>query len=168
MYQMKQQLQSLSSYHIWANKLLFDRILKLDAAAAHTEIASSFPSLYKTVLHMWDAESLWWQRLRLQETQVRPSESFTGDFRDLVKAINEQSMLWKSWIDEARPVQIEHVFEYRTMKGDVYKSPVYEVVVHLYNHGTYHRGQIVTLLHHLGVKDIPGTDYIAFARFQKP
>ncbi|MCW3088046.1 MAG: hypothetical protein JWQ78_1432, partial [Sediminibacterium sp.] len=41
---------------------------------------------------------------------------------------------------------------------------VKEILLHLFNHGTYHRGQLVTLLRQVGVEEIPRTDYIEFSR----
>jgi uncharacterized damage-inducible protein DinB len=41
---------------------------------------------------------------------------------------------------------------------------VYHVLHHIFNHSTYHRGQLVTMLRQLGSKDIPATDFIAFVK----
>ena len=74
---MKELLQQYAAYNIWANKLLFERISKLSEEEISKEIASSFPSLYKTALHMWLAEDAWYQRVKLVENIVLPAENFT-------------------------------------------------------------------------------------------
>ncbi|MGZ3851281.1 MAG: DinB family protein [Flavisolibacter sp.] len=38
------------------------------------------------------------------------------------------------------------------------------MLLHAFNHGTYHRGQLVNMLRQLGVDKIPGTDFIAWSR----
>ncbi len=68
---MKQLLQQLAYYNIWANRLLLDAVKKVPEEYYQKEVASSFPSLLKTVLHMWNAQSVWWQRMKLQERITR-------------------------------------------------------------------------------------------------
>ncbi len=161
---MKQVLLQSSGYTIWANQQMFDCIGNLSGDQINQEIVSSFPSIQKTILHIWDAESIWWQRLKLVEKIERPSEGFTGNFQELVKLVDQQSIQWKEWVDNATEPQLEHVFFYRNTKREEFKQPVYEMLLHLMNHGTYHRGQLVTMLRQLGVEKIPQTDFAFFCR----
>jgi uncharacterized damage-inducible protein DinB len=164
---MKEILQEFSTYNVWAGKLLLDRIQLLTEAQIHEEIVSSFPGLYKTVLHMLDAESIWWQRLRLQERIVIPSQEPPLPFAELSKKLLQQSGLWQEWVRNASEPAIQHVFAYQNSKKEQFKQPVYQVLLHLFNHGTYHRGQMVTLLRQLGITDIPQTDFIIWSRTKK-
>ena len=161
---MKEQLQQCAAYTIWANQKIFDCISNLSDDQINREIASSFTSIQKTVLHMWDAETAWWQRLKLEERLVMPGKDFAGSFSELVKNINQQSLTWKEWVDNATEVQLQHVFAYQNTKKEQFKQPVFEMLLHLFNHGTYHRGQLVTMLRQLGVDKIPQTDFVVFCR----
>ena len=152
---MKQILQQYAVYNIWANQRILDCINNLSDDQIDREIASSFSSIKKTVLHIWDAESIWWQRLKLSEKIIRPSEEFTGNFTELVKKLDQQSTEWKDWVDNATEVQLQHVFAYQNTKKEQFKQPVYEMLLHLFNHGTCHRGQLVTMLRQLGIDKIP-------------
>ena len=160
---MKELLQQLAAYNIWATKLLTDRMLKLSEEEVNRELPSSFPSLYKTMQHMWFAEEIWWQRLKLVETPVPQSDQFTGSFSELVIQYAKQSQQWVEWISNATEPQLTHVFAYIRNKEQI-KMPVYQMLQHVFNHGTYHRGQLVTILRQLGVADIPGTDLSAYLR----
>ncbi len=113
---------------------------------------------------MWDAESIWWQRLKLVEQVVPPSEKFSGNTIDVAAALLHQGELWKQWVDQARLPMLEHEFIYFNSRKERFKQPVYEMLMHLFNHGTYHRGQLVCMLRELGVKKIPGTDLIIYLR----
>lgn len=113
---------------------------------------------------MWDAESIWWQRLKLSEKIITPSEDFTGSFAELMKKLDQQSTEWKDWVDNATDVHLQHVFAYQNTKKEQFKQPVYEMLLHLFNHGTYHRGQLVTMLRQLGVGKIPPTDFVVYVR----
>jgi uncharacterized damage-inducible protein DinB len=123
------------------------------------KLPSSFNSLFETVLHMFDAESIWWQRMKLNEKIVRPSENYMGSFEDLSISLQNQSRLWVDWVTAASELSIEHVFQYYTNKKELVKLPVYQVMHHVFNHGTYHRGQLVNMLRQLGVEKIPSTDF---------
>ena len=161
---MKELLVKYAGYNIWANQKLMDCIRNLSDAKINREIVSSFPSISKTLLHMLDAESIWWQRLKLSEQITRPGDTFKGNFEDLCKLSTQQSKVWEEWVAGATDTQLNHVFAYQNTKKEQFKQPVYEMLQHLFNHGTYHRGQLVTLLRQLNVDRIPPTDFIVFCR----
>ena len=164
---MKELLQQYAAYNIWANKVLLDRIAKLPEEKITQEIASSFPSVYKTVLHMWQAEDIWWQRLKLVENITALSETFTGSFAEAASGLARQDQQWGAWVDSANDIQLTHVFAFVRNK-EQYKMKVNDMLLHLFNHGTYHRGQLVTLLRQLGETDkIPSTDFAAYTRIKK-
>lgn len=161
---MKEQLQQLSAYHVWANQLLLDLINNLGEEKQHREVASSFNSLYKTVLHMLDAESIWWQRMKLQEHIRIPSQEFSGNMKELSAALLQVNRQWVEWISHASENLIQHQFKYQNSKRESFKQPIGQMLLHVFNHGSYHRGQLVTMLRQLGMEKIPQTDFIVWSR----
>jgi len=161
---MKDILQKYAAYNLWANAQLLPVIGQLPKEKQEQEVPSSFPTLYKTLLHMWDSESVWWQRLKLQERLVIPSEGFNGGMDELCQQVLKQNKLWSDWVSTAQEHMLTHVFHYYNFKKELFKQPVFEVVLHVLNHGTYHRGQLVNMLRQLGVDKIPPTDYIVYSR----
>lgn len=164
---MKDLLQQYAAFNLWANRLLFECIGKLNEEQAKQESSSSFPSIRQTLQHIWLAEEVWWKRLKLMEQIELESEKFNGRLDELMKKIERQSMEWSDWVHNATEVQLCHVFAYQNTKREQFKQPVNEVLIHVFNHGTYHRGQLVTMLRQLGVEKIPGTDFILFSRIKK-
>ncbi|HEX5654953.1 MAG TPA: DinB family protein [Chitinophagaceae bacterium] len=164
---MKELLQQLASYNSWANQRLMDFILTLPEEKQQAEIPSSFNSLQKTILHMWDAESIWWQRMKLHERFVRPSDNFKGSTRDVVNGLMSQCRLWEGWVKNAAPHVLDHVFEYRNNKKEQVKLPIYQMLLHVFNHDTYHRGQLVNMLRQLGAEKLPQTDFAAWVPLKK-
>ena len=65
--------KELAAYNIWANQRILEVILALPEEKQKQELPSSFKSLYHSVLHMWNAENIWWQRMKLQERITKPS-----------------------------------------------------------------------------------------------
>jgi len=161
---MKELLHQLSIYNRWANALLKDVIVALPEEKQLQQIPSSFDSLHKTVLHMWDAESIWWQRLKLQERIIIQSESFTGNTKEVIHELLLQNQRWIDFIANAQERQLQHEFIYRNSKKEQFKQPVFQMLLHLFNHGTYHRGQLVNMLRQLGIEKIPQTDFIVWSR----
>jgi len=161
---MKEILIQLSAYHLWANHLLLNTIEQLSEEKQKQEVSSSFNSLYKTVLHMWSAESIWWQRMKLLERINIPAETFNGDMKELSMSLLQQNRQWHEWISHAQEHHLEHVFQYQNLKGEQFKQPIYQMILHVFNHGTYHRGQLVNMLRQIGVEKIPQTDFIVWSR----
>lgn len=164
---MKNMLKQYATYNNWANQKLLETISQLNEAQQYQEINSSFPGIFKTLLHMLDAENIWWQRLKLAEQIVRPSEHFSGNFAELQKRLLFQSGQWNERVENASENQLRHVFAYQNSKREQFKQTVNEVLIHLFNHGTYHRGQLVTMLRQLGIEKIPATDFIVWCRSKK-
>lgn len=160
---MKQLLQQYAAYNFWANKTLTGYISRLTETQISQEIVSSFPSLYKTAAHMMEVENVWWERLKLFEHPTPPGW-FSGTADELFKKLLQLSAQWLDWVNNATEAKLTHVFAYQNTKKEHFKQPVYEVLLHLFNHQTYHRGQLVTLLRQLGADKIPPTDFIVFAR----
>jgi len=112
---------------------------------------------------MWLAEEVWWKRLKLTENIVLDSAAFTGTFSEMTTALTKQSQEFKDWIDNATESQLVHVFAFVRNKEQI-KMPVYQMLHHVFNHATYHRGQLVTMLNQFGADKIPGTDFSAFCK----
>ena len=152
---MKELFAQYAAYNLWANRLLLTLIEMLPEAQQTAVIESSFPSLFKTALHLLDAESIWWQRIKLQEIILRPSDTVNGDFTAVSKALQQQDKQWLDWITACNDHGFLHEFIYFDSKKQRFKQPVYQVLLHLFNHSTYHRGQLVTMLRQLGINKIP-------------
>jgi uncharacterized damage-inducible protein DinB len=164
---MKELLKQYAAYSIWASQKIMDILVSLPADQQLALLPSSFTSLYKTVLHMWDAESIWWQRMKLHERIIRPSDNFKGSMKDVSDGLINQSKQWEDWIASASELSIEHVFQYQTTEGQQFKQPVWQMLLHVFNHGSYHRGQLINMLRQLGVEKLPATDFIIWSRSKK-
>jgi len=161
---MKEIFVQYAEFNRWANGQLLDVIGNLTDEQRTTTIKSSFPSLKATLLHMLDAESIWWQRIKLKEKVDRPSDAFSGDFADLRKQLLQQNNQWLEWLNGLNEHGLQHEFIYFNSKKERFKQPTYQMLIHLFNHGTYHRGQLVTMLRQLGIEKIPATDFMLWSR----
>ena len=161
---MKELLLSYAQFNAWADDALLQTIRTLSPEQVEQELTSSFPSVRRTLLHLLDAASIWWQRLQLQEKILRPSDSFGGDTEALALAIKKIDQQWIEFVQRSQEHVFQHEFIYHDLRGTQHKSVTGHMLQHVFNHGTYHRGQLVTMLRQLGVTTIPNTDYIAWTR----
>lgn len=164
---MKRILLSYSRYNSWANQKLADCILSMGEDEIRKPAVSSFPGIFPTVIHLWNAEAIWWQRMRLAEHLEIPGDSFAGDVSEAMASWLDQSRRISEWVERSSTAVMEHVFEYRSSKKEHHKQAIWEALLHLFNHQSYHRGQLITLLRQSGVSKIPNTDYLSFSRKNK-
>ena len=158
-------LLQYARYSHWAHKKLFDLINTLSPDQHHTHIPSSFTSLYKTALHIWGAETLWLSRLK-QEIIKIPGDPFEGSMEKLSKALDEADRLWIDWFSNKDDVQLTEKLQYTNVAGQTFTQPYDLLLTHIFNHNTYHNGQLVTMLRALGVDKIPSTDFVTWTRLE--
>jgi len=161
---MKQLIQQMARYNAWANKQFTDILLTANDEVLDMEITSSFPSIRATVYHMWSAEDIWLQRLLLVEQPVWAQSVFEGSFKEAVEKWRQVSQDLVDFVDKQyNDDAFTHVLQYYNLKKVSFKMPVYTVLMHVFNHATYHRGQLVTMMRQAGIKKIPGTDFHTFS-----
>ncbi|HMX78573.1 MAG TPA: DinB family protein, partial [Chitinophagaceae bacterium] len=61
-------------------------------------------------------------------------------------------------------ISLEHTIQYYNTKKENFKQPVWQIVLHVVNHSTYHRGQLINMLRQVGVEKLPHTDFIYWTR----
>jgi uncharacterized damage-inducible protein DinB len=151
-------------YNAWANKRIAATTELLDDHIFYHERESSFPSIAKTMLHVWDAEQVWINRLKGISLTAFPSVHFKGDKSDIINGFRNSSDELVQFISEKDLRFLDRSYEYTTMKGQQFTDTVEETLYHIVNHGTYHRGQIITMLRTAGITSLPATDLIFFMR----
>lgn len=117
-----------------------------------------------TLAHIMFAEWLWLERWHGRS----PSGPPPGEFPDLASIRAHWQKIeadLRSFVERLSAADLERVVEYKNTKGHAFSNPMWQMLQHLVNHGTYHRGQITTLLRQLGATPV-ATDMIAFYREQ--
>jgi uncharacterized damage-inducible protein DinB len=161
---MKESLLRLQRYNAWANARFIEVLGTLSEAQLDTEIISSFSSIRKTVQHTWGAEDIWLQRLQRVASPVWNGLNTQISFSEVLtnwRATSESLIAFAESLDEAAFSDTIHVV---SLKGATSEDVIADVLQHVANHGSYHRGQLVTMLRQLGFSTIPQTDFIAYAR----
>lgn len=160
---MKELLDQYVRYNAWAHKKILALINTLDEQQQHQEVASSFNSLYKTVFHVWGASSVWFKRLSHENFRIN-GDPFNGLMLDLSLALEKLDEQWMNWMLNTDENALKEKLAYSNLKGEPFNQPLNQILMHVFNHSTYHNGQIVTMVRQLKIEKIPATDFIAWTR----
>jgi uncharacterized damage-inducible protein DinB len=155
------------TYNLWANERLGHLLMAHDDSILNAEQKSSFASITKTIFHVWDAEVIWFTRLKGGTLADWPSKTFTGGKTEMLHGFVKTSTELLQFIKEKGEPFLNQTIAYKNMKGESYENPVEEILFHLVNHGSYHRGQIITMLRGAGVTQVVNTDLINWFREQR-
>lgn len=158
-------LELLLDFHYWARDRMLDSVGALSLEQYERGMGNSFPSVRDTATHLFHAEWIWHARWI--------GESPSADNRPPVP---DRDVLRRAWIDQEAKVRafvaslgkdgIHRVYEYKTLAGVEMRSKFWEMLVHVVNHATYHRGQVVTMMRQLGATPPTSTDMIAYFRLR--
>jgi len=148
-------LLKLCAYNNWANSLLLDALTN-----ASTLDSPHIPDYCMSLLsHIANAQSIWTSRIM----DIAPVVS-VWQLHDLETC---KSMLLQSGDSLKEIVENgaspDRIITYKTMAGDPFETALTDILLHVFNHGTYHRAQIAKDLKNNGIQPV-NTDYIQFAR----
>ena len=124
---------------MWANERLTQTVLSLTETQQRQHLHGSFPSLHDTLLHIFEAGNVWWQRINMNEHVTWPAKSFEGNTAEAIDQLLQQDKRWQSWVQQASEAALDHVFHYQNSKKEKFRQPVFEVLMQIFNHATYHR-----------------------------
>ncbi len=158
-----EEIRVLYDYNSWADHRSVDACAALTADQFVKNLGSSFGSVRDTLAHIMHCEWIWLERFEGRSPSAFPAADLYGNLDSLRArwAQIERNLL--AFVAGLKQADIDRIFEYKTMNYGVYKNPMGQSLQHLVNHGTYHRGQIATMLRQLGVKPA-ATDLIHFYR----
>ncbi len=150
----------LYEYNRWANGRTLDAVEQLDATAFLKNLGSSFASIHATLVHIAGAEWAWLRRWQGDSPSTLPTGDFptVASLRERFLSLDREREVFLAGVSEER---LQQPFDYRDLAGNALRLPVVQSMQHVVNHGTYHRGQITTMLRQLGATPI-STDMSRF------
>jgi uncharacterized damage-inducible protein DinB len=148
---MKSYFLKLYQYNEWANRRVLNAIL--EQMVTDEKILSLFS-------HQMVANFLWLHRVKgLPPPPYELWKTYSTDV--LTKMVNEASADWLTFIKDNDT--FDRVLKYNNFTGDYFENNVEHIMMHLVNHGTYHRGQIALLMRMRGYRPV-NTDFITYDR----
>jgi uncharacterized damage-inducible protein DinB len=138
-------------YSSWASHKLLNAAQALSEEEQNREFGVSHKSLKGTLDHIFLADRVWFARAVDPGVLERDAQ-----WPEVQKG-------WEDWATALSDDEILRVVDYKDLKGNPHQTPVWQIVLHVVNHATLHRGQAMSLLRQLGVA-APPTDLIFYYR----
>jgi uncharacterized damage-inducible protein DinB len=177
-------IRTLYAYNRWANQRMFSVLEKLSEEQFQAKVQSSFPSIRESVFHILAAEWIWLKRWQgdsprasqpvkgvsseiwkgLRAGGVAPPQQLltVAELRAFCDALEQERQRYVQALSEA---DLQAPLHYSDMSGVPNAQPLAQLMQHVVNHGTYHRGQVTTLLRQARAETI-ALDMVYFFREQ--
>ena len=159
-----QDAQHLINFHYWARNRMLEALEPLSLEQFTQELGGSFGSVRNTAVHTLSAECVWLLRWNGENP---PGMLAPGGYPDLAAvrhAWTDNEAKMRQFFEPLDEAGLQKVIPYKTFAGLETASPLWQMLQHVVNHASYHRGQITTLLRQLGAAPPKGTDLIAYYR----
>jgi uncharacterized damage-inducible protein DinB len=154
---LKNIMSNYADYNLWVNQQFVNWLSPKSDELLYAEVPSSFSTIMKTLDHIWSTEEYWFSVIsetslleKKLESELSKEEIFSGllnsskKLADFINLLSEEDLVKKVKI-------INPWFEC--------ELPISDYLLQVINHGTYHRGQIVTMGRNIGITDASNTDY---------
>jgi uncharacterized damage-inducible protein DinB len=157
------QMIGLYEYNAWADRRVLEAAGTLSSDQFAKSLSSSFPSIKDTLVHVHIAEWVWLERFQGRSPASFPDPKEFTDYVTLKTRWTELEPALLNFVRGLSQRDLDREMEYKTFKFGTYSNPLWQSMLHVVNHGSYHRGQVTTMLRQLGAQPIL-TDLMHFYR----
>lgn len=155
-------LRTLVDFNYWARDRMLAAVELLSVDQYLRDLGNSFKSVRDTVVHTYSAEWVWYSRWQgTSPTEPIPFDRF-ADLASLSTAWQDLERSIRAFVDGLDDAT--RAIDYRLMNGQPGRAAFGQMIQHVVNHGSYHRGQITTMLRQLGAPPPKSTDLITYYR----
>jgi uncharacterized damage-inducible protein DinB len=158
-----QDLQLLIDYHYWARDRVYEAVEPLAAEPFTRHLGNSFGSIRDTVAHLYGADWVWCSRWDGESPGALPEPAQFATLAAIQDVWAAQEQKVRAALARYGEQGIDRLVEYRR-NGQPQAQPFWQTLQHLVNHGSYHRGQVTTMLRQVGAAPPQAMDLIAFYR----
>ncbi len=142
-------LKTHIAYTAWASAQLVDAASALSENDLQHDFDTADRIIPGTLLHILRSDRTWLTRLQGHPSPATPSGS-PADLQTLRTEWPRIHQDWKLLVDELTDDQIDPPFSYSDSKGNAYSQPLWQLILHVVNHGAHHRGQVSGFIRALG------------------
>jgi len=146
-------------YSAWATRCVLESATALSEEELHRDLGNSYGGVHGAMTHIYQADAIWFDRLMGAPTGDLSRYEPSPDFSEWLPLLDS----YVKWAEALTPADWDRIAHYRNVKGEPFRTPIWQIVLHVVNHATYHRGQITTLLRQLGRVPV-GMDLIMYYR----
>ncbi|TDW46077.1 putative damage-inducible protein DinB [Flavobacterium sp. 270] len=149
-------MTNYANYNVWVNQQFVNWLSAKSDELLNQEVPSSYSSIAKTLLHIWETEEYWYSVIA--ETTFERNENVNLSTKEIFEGLLQSST---KLAERIKSLSEEQLFKEIKIENPWFQCelPLSEYLLQVVNHGTYHRGQIVTIGRNIGITDASNTDY---------
>ncbi|WP_151714147.1 DinB family protein [Acinetobacter bereziniae] len=151
-------------YKQWSDQRLFKAIAQID----QEKYLDEYQFAKQQFNHMIIVEELF--RARLEHKKALHTQTNTEvlpAFDELQQRIEHSHAWWIEFVENIQSVQLAEIVHFQFIDKKTGSLSIEEILFHIINHGTYHRGNIAHALHHAQVTH-PADTYTVFIHQHEP
>ena len=137
-------------YNRWATRRTLQSVAVLTPEERSRDLKSSYGWVQGTLTHIYQADRIWFARLQGEPTAALALFAPPAEWEAFVQDWSAHLDRFVAWAEKLDDAGWHRVVAYRDSKGNPYETPVYQILLHLTNHNSYHRGQVTVFLRQLG------------------
>ena len=165
---MKQHFQTFAAYNRWANQRLYAIVARVTDHDYRRDLGAFFDSLHGTLNHILVGDRAWLRRLTGEgPAPAGLDEILYEEFSELRAARDAEDQRIVTYVDGLDDAAFSRTVAYANMSGERHEQPVAQILAHVFNHQTHHRGQAHGLLTQLG-HAAPALDLMYYLRQPPP
>jgi uncharacterized damage-inducible protein DinB len=155
----------LTRYNNWANKLIFEAVAALPPGEATKERSTLFKNMVHTLNHNYVIDLIWQAHLEGREhgfaARNTPEHPPLAELRRKQQAVDDWYIAWSDGLSEADLVEKVHFTLIGGNRGTMTRA---EILLHIVNHTSYHRGFVADLFYQVPGARPPTTDLPVYLR----
>jgi uncharacterized damage-inducible protein DinB len=159
------EIQRLYDYNSWANERVLRSLLPVDQDVFASNQQASHGSIRGIIAHIAAAEWIWLERWKGSSPLMLLPESEFETVELAKQRLNKIDHDLQEFTSQLTQADLDGSRGYKTTEGQAYSNILSDMLLHVVNHSSYHRGQIITLLRQVGAAP-QSTDFILFVRLQ--
>lgn len=150
-------------YNVWATNRLLHAAADLPAEELTRDFGTADRSIFDTLGHVFGAERIWLARIKEGSPAGPLVKPAATEIPQLSVEWSELHGRWREWMSSLTDEDAMQVIHYTDLKNRPWSNPLWQILLHVVNHSTHHRGQASGFIRALG-KVPPPLDFIAFVR----
>jgi uncharacterized damage-inducible protein DinB len=135
----------------------------LHAVADELRASEQFRKAVYLLGHIIAARRLWLFRFGVVKENAEELFPQETSLKDLPGQLSKMETLWSEYLSQIDDTELARVFEYQSYEGPRFRNTIEEILIQMFGHSWYHRGQIAMLLRSIGAEPAV-TDYVFWAR----
>lgn len=137
-------------FSLWATLKVVDAAAQLPEDALRQDRSNSFGGILDTLVHIFRADRVWARRFQGEPTAAFAPEGEVLTIADLQEQWPGVMANFIAWVRAQEEGAFDGKLYWRNLKGEDKTEVMYKILLHVVNHGTYHRGQVITMVRQAG------------------